>query len=103
MSVVKGSEPRNVEDIMLRYLISPPIRFAIVDLIRKKGKKYMAEISNELGINRKLISYHLRVLERQNLITIDLMLKILAGGRPVYVCYVELTDLTRGILEKHSI
>ena len=103
MPVGKISEPSNEGDIALRYLISQPIRFAIVDLIRKNGKKYIAEISNELGINRKVISYHLRALQKQKLITTELTPKIPAGGNPVYVRYVELTDLTTEILEKHSL
>jgi len=93
----------NEEDIALRYLLAQPIRFAIVDLIRKKGKKYIAEISKELGINRKVISYHLRALEKQKLITTELMPKVPPLGNPVYVRYVELTELTTEMLDRHSL
>lgn len=103
MSVGKESEHGEAEAITLRYLLSQPIRFAIVDLIRKEGKKYIAEISKELGINRKVISYHLRALQRQKLITTELTTKIPAGGNPVYVRYVELTELTSDLLEKHAL
>ena len=111
MSVEKRNEPRDKggidpsdeEDISLRYLLSQPIRYAIINLIRNTGRKYIAEISSKLGINRKVISYHLRALEKRKLITTELATKIPATGNPVYVRYVELTDLTRGMLEKHSL
>ncbi len=99
----KGYPDEEKEDIKLRYLLSQPIRYAIVDLIRKKGKKYIAEISRELNINRKVVSYHLRALEKNGLITTDLNLKIPPLGNPAYVRYVELTKLTIAMIDRHSL
>lgn len=99
----KESSPMTEGEVEVRYLLSQPIRFGIVDLIRREGKKYIAEISKELGINRKIISYHLRALEKEKLIKTNLTTKLPATGNPVLVRYVELTELTVKILEKHSL
>ena len=95
MSTRKESD----HDIKLVYLLSQPIRYAIVNLIRKNGKKYIAEISRELSVNRKVISYHLRALEKRNLITTKLTQTPPSIVNPAYVRYVELTDLTREMLD----
>lgn len=82
----------------LRYLIAQPGRLAIVDLVRKKGRKYLAEIGNELGINRKVVSYHVRRLEKAGLVTTKLERTPPEVIRPVYVRYVYLTELAKDVL-----
>ena len=89
------------EKAKLRYLIVQPKRFAIVALVRKKGRKYLAEISSELSIDRKGVSYHVRRLEKEGLVTTNLERKSEGGGSPVYVRYVYPTELAEKILNKH--
>lgn len=97
------------------YVLLQPHRFAIADLIRRKGRKYITEISNELGINRKVVSYHVRKLEKAGLVTTKLertpRRRMKPAGEhvrraspaPVLARYVYLTELAEKILEKHSI
>ena len=87
------------ERIRLTHVLTHPKRFEIIDLIRKQGRKYIAEISEVLGINRKVVSFHLKVLEREGMITTNLESKIPETGNPVLVRYVELTEEAKKILE----
>ncbi len=98
MSVGKDIGLSDLEKAKLRYLIVQPARLAIVDLIRKKGRKYLAEIGKELSINRKAVSYHVRRLETAGLVTTKLERTSPEVRTPVYVRYVYLTELAEDVL-----
>ena len=91
------------ERIRLTHVLTHPKRFAIVDLIRKKGSKYIKEISDELRINRKVVAFHLKVLEREGMIKTKLTRKDPPSGNPVFVRYVEITEDAKKVLESCSL
>ena len=91
------------ERIRLTHVLTHPKRFAIVDYVRKTGRKYIAEISAELSIDRKIVSFHLKVLEREGLINTRLERKIPPKGNPVFVRYVDITPEAIEVLESCSL
>ena len=44
------------------YILSHPVRAAIVRLIRKQGQMYTAKIAVALGISERLAAFHLSML-----------------------------------------
>ena len=86
----------------LRYLMMHPIRYRIVKEIEKSGKSYAAKIAKNLGLERKLISYHLLTLLQHNIVTAHYGLRgeppTDEHERPVIVRYYKLTKEAKKIL-----
>jgi len=95
-----GEKMSQDETIQLAHVLTQPQRFRIVDLLRSRDRAYIAEIADELDIDRKVVSFHLRVLERENLLTTSLEKKEPPGGNPILVRYAKLTDKTLSVLKK---
>ena len=90
------------EDIRLAHILTHPVRHQISKLLQK-GKRYIAEISNELGIDRKVISFHIRIMEEEGLIRTSLERKTPPSGNPVLVRYASLTDKAKEIMERFNL
>jgi predicted ArsR family transcriptional regulator len=88
------------EEIRPIHVLTHPKRYEIIELIRKEGPKYIAEISEKLGINRKIVSFHLKVLEREEMITTYLEQKEPPTGNPVLVRYAKLTKKAEETLKR---
>lgn len=86
------------EDIRLAHVITHPRRYQIVKLLRSRKKAYIKEIADELEIDRKVVAFHLRVLEREKLLNTSLKTKVPTTGNPVLVRYAKLTNKTLEIL-----
>lgn len=86
------------ERIRLTHVLTHPKRYEIIQLIRSEGQKYIAEISGKLGINRKIVSFHIKVLEREGMVTTNLEQRVPPTGNPVLVRYVKLTKEAEEIL-----
>lgn len=44
------------------YVLSHPVRAAIIQVLREKERAYIAQIAQELGLEDRLVSFHLSVL-----------------------------------------
>ena len=91
----------SVEEIVkLAHVLTQPVRYNIANLLRSRGKAYIKEIADELEIGRKVVAFHLRVMEREGLLETSLETKIPETGNPILVRYAKLTDKTLKVLEK---
>lgn len=88
------------EDVRLAHIITHPVRHKIAKLLTNSQKMYIAQMSEELDVDRKVVSFHLRVMERDGLLETKLETKTPHVGNPVLVRYAWLTDKTKEILEK---
>lgn len=53
----------------LRYIMAHPMRARIIEALTKLGRPMcIPEIANELGIKRKLVSYHVLTLLQQGIV-----------------------------------
>ena len=50
------------------YVLSHPIRTAIIKILREKGEAYPAQIAKELGLSERLVTFHLSVLSSAELV-----------------------------------
>lgn len=81
-----------------------PVRNAITKLLSKKSLMYIQEIADALELNRKLVSFHLMVMEKEGLIHSELKLSSTASStNPRAVRYVELTQKAKDIMARHSL
>ena len=51
------------ETITLLHLLTHPIRYSIVKQLTKGKPLYISELSEKLGVDRKVVSFHLMTLE----------------------------------------
>ncbi|MFY3740258.1 MAG: putative transcriptional regulator [Candidatus Nitrosomirales archaeon] len=72
-----------------------------MEILRKlvERRKYAAELENELPVARKVIAFHLIVLEHHGLIKGEYALKA-GNGRSFAVKYYNLTDSGRDLLNQ---
>lgn len=56
---------KNANDTLaLGYILLHPIRYQIIRALKEKQKLYINELEGILGINRKVISFHLSTLNQ---------------------------------------
>ncbi len=51
-----------IEETSGAYVLSHPVRAAIVRLLRKQGEVYTSKIAEALGISERLAAFHLSML-----------------------------------------
>jgi DNA-binding transcriptional ArsR family regulator len=93
------------EAAKLRYIMAHPMRAKIIQTLIKAGKAmYIAQIADEIGVDRKLVSYHLLTLLQHGIVSGRYALR--GGpprdeeGRPIIVRYYELTPKAKSIIER---
>ena len=85
-------------DIELLHVITHPMRYAIVKIL-EKGRSYPSRIAKELGVDRKLVDFHLSILRKYGLVHGEYGLENPPGSPRAYaVMYFELTKEGRRIL-----
>lgn len=69
---IKGAEGSargsKAEDIELIHVMTHPTRYAIAQKLLEKGKSYSSKMAGELGIERKVIDFHLSILRKYKLV-----------------------------------
>ena len=89
----------------MRYIMAHPVRYRIVKLLKEAGDEglYVNKIAKILGIDRKLVSYHMLVLLRNDIVVGRYGVR--GGpptdekGRPVVVAYHKLTQRAKEALK----
>lgn len=87
------------EKVRLAHVLTHPARYQIVKLLQNKGRAYIAEMADDLLLDRKLIAFHIRIMEREGLLETSLETKQPPKGNPVLVRYARLTDKAIKTLE----
>ncbi len=74
-----------------------PERLSMVLLLRRDGRKHLAEISEELPLSRKLVAHHEKVLEKWDIVSSKLD-KAPRGYAAELVRYVKLTPIGENMM-----
>jgi DNA-binding transcriptional ArsR family regulator len=83
----------------LLHIASHPTRLDILRQIQK-GKSYASKLQEYMNIDRKIISFHLSVLERSGLVDSEFGLKNKPESKPVAVRYYALNLKGEEILNR---
>jgi len=89
-------------DIEKIHVAAQPNRLAILNLLTTKNDKiYASKIGELLGIERKVVAFHLNALENVGLVKSEYGLtKVEEGKRPVAAKYYKLTTKGKNIYER---
>ncbi len=94
---------RKEKYIKFAHVMTHPLRYRIVQILKETKKPlYIAQISKDLGLNRKLVSFHLATLLKNGLVENKYKLKQgTTGGKdekPMVVNYYKLTEKAKKII-----
>jgi DNA-binding transcriptional ArsR family regulator len=81
------------------YIAMHPSRLEIMKRLAEK-RSYASQLEKELEMNRKVITFHLSMLQRYGLVKGEFDLQNPPTGKPVAVKYFELTEEGRKILDR---
>lgn len=93
---IKGEEV--FQKLGAAYIISHPARATIVSFLRKKGKAYPAQISREINLSPRLVTFHLSMLSTGGFVNSEYGLAN-PSNTPKAVRYYYLTDKVDKVLE----
>jgi DNA-binding transcriptional ArsR family regulator len=87
-------------DLETLQIVSQPTRLKILHTLTRTKKVYASNLAQDLGLERKIISFHLNALEKAGLVKSEFGLT--EDKRPAAVRYYEITPKGTEILEKIS-
>ena len=90
---------KEIEEFNGAYILSHPVRAAIVKFLRKEGKAYISQIAKALGLSERLISFHLSMLSSAGFVESEYGLAN-PGNPPKAVRYYWLTPKVNETLGK---
>jgi len=73
------------------YVLSHPVRAAIIKVLKKKDSAYIAQIAKELNLSERLISFHLSILSTGGFVESEYALSNPMTAPPRVVKYYRLT------------
>jgi predicted transcriptional regulator len=85
-------------DLESLQIVSQPTRLKILHTLTRTKKMYASNLGQELGVERKVISFHLNALEKAKLVTSEFGLT--EDKRPAAVKYYEITPKGKEIFDK---
>ena len=88
------------QEVRLAHILTHPVRHTISKLLSENPKMYIAQISDEADVDRKVVTFHLKIMEQEGLINTKLDTKVPRLGNPVLVRYAWLTEKAQEILKK---
>jgi predicted transcriptional regulator len=88
----------NAADIEKIHVAAQHTRLEILNSLTKTEKMYATNLAREIGIERKVIAFHLNALEKAGLVKSEFGLS--DDYRPAAVRYYQLTPKGKEILEK---
>jgi|SRR5215216_5679906 predicted transcriptional regulator len=88
----------NNPDLESLQVASQPTRLKILNSLTKSKKMYASNLAQELGVERKVIAFHLNALEKAKLVKSEFGLT--EYRRPAAVKYFEITAKGKDIFEK---
>ena len=74
------------------YPLSHPARASIIKFLKKEDKAYIAQIGKALGLNERLVSFHLSVLSSGGFVQSEYGLSNPSTNPPRAVRYYRLTE-----------
>ncbi|MEA1872492.1 MAG: winged helix-turn-helix domain-containing protein [Chloroflexota bacterium] len=84
-------ERRSIKGASGVYVLSHPVRAAIVKVLRRKGNAYIAQIARELALSERLVSFHLSILATAGFVESEYALSNPVTAPPRVVKYYRLT------------
>jgi predicted transcriptional regulator len=85
-------------DLESLQVASQPTRLKILNALTRTKKMYASNLGQELGVERKVISFHLNALEKAKLVKSEFGLT--EDKRPAAVKYYEITSKGKDIFDK---
>jgi predicted transcriptional regulator len=85
-------------DLESLQVASQPTRLKILNSLTRTKKMYASNLGQELGVERKVISFHLNALEKAKLVKSEFGLT--EDKRPAAVKYYQITAKGKEIFEK---
>lgn len=82
------------------YVLSHPVRAAIIEGLKKKQKAYIAQVANELGLSERLVSFHLSILSTAGFVESEYGLSNPRGTPPRAVRYYHVTPKVDEVLNE---
>lgn len=82
------------------YVLAHPVRLAIIDVLKKKKKAYIAQIAKELDLSERLISFHLSILSTTGLVESEYGLSNPTKNPPRAVRYYHITPKVDKVLKE---
>ncbi len=83
---------------MYAQLRNSPERLAMVLLLRRKGRKHISELKDELSLSRVIVAHHVKVLEKYGIVSSKLD-DAPKGYAAELVRYVELTTIGENMVK----
>ena len=91
---------RELEEFSGAYILSHPVRAAIVRLLRKEKTAYTSQIAKALGFSERLVSFHLSMLLRAKFVESEYRLTNPVTSPPRVARYYRLTPKVDDTLSK---
>ncbi len=87
-----------IEDELLKevHVLLHPIRYRIVELLAEKPM-HINGIGNELGEERRLVSYHLRTLEEHGFLSSNYEISALSNSKGKAIRKYEVTEKVKEV------
>jgi len=82
------------------YVLSHPVRTAIIEILKKKQKAYIAQIAKELGLSERLVAFHLSILSTAGFVVSEYGLSNPQATPPRAVRYYHLTSKVDKVLKQ---
>jgi len=82
------------------YVLAHPTRLRIVNLLKKTERSYASEIAKKLGIDEKLVGFHLAALSQYGFVDSEFELMNPPKGAPKAVRYYWLTPKAEEVLSQ---
>lgn len=82
------------------YVLSHPVRRAVIEVLKKKQKAYIAQIANELGLSGRLVTFHLSILSTAGFVESEYGLSNPRGTPPRAVRYYHVTPKVDKVLNE---
>ena len=91
----------------LVHIATHPMRYKVLKLLYETNKPmYIAEIARKVGVNKRLVGFHLLTLLQHGLVESEYGLKQSSSkdkrGRPIVVSYYNLSEKGRELMSKLS-
>lgn len=98
MGAEKKAEIGKLSGTVGAYVLSHPVRTAIVRLLKEKGDMYTSKIAAELGLSDRLAAFHLSMLASAGFVTSEYRLTN-PGNPPRVARYFRVTPKVKEALD----
>lgn len=88
------------EKIALAHILTHPVRYRIAEKLETDKQLFITQLAKEFGLDRKVVAFHVRILEKNKLVATDLEMDRSPRGNPVVIRNVKLTELGRQIMSQ---